>query len=1043
MRNKYLSLLFIPIASLIISGCNNSADQDAFSFEKSEYQIHSGEKVTVKQNLKNVQYYFVGEVPVNTTLNQFDGTITFTSETPNYSQVLLGASHEEKEASPVVVTLLQNNVTTELNFITPIKNITDGDYILVTSSNNTAIKYTLENDVLGVSIDSMSGRVSYTSAAVEGSAFVVVVSSADKIAKETYYVAKEHLVNSLTPSQAIEVNSNADVAYVLDFSDVPAGTEENVIGIYMDKKAAGASDYIYDTNTHTLVVKAAYLKTLPIGENNIKIITSRNIITVKAVVATKFIRNAVDLQSINANREALAGYYILENDIDLTDYLAFGGQGYNDARGWNQIGIYHDLENDPERDSFTGTFDGNGYTISGYFEERADDLAHNEGLFGYVTKQGVVKNTGFKSALKEDGKKRVTQGRNFIGGFVGFNEGTIKNCWVDVDISNKHEEKIFHSVGAFVGGNTGIIDSCYTLGTPSGDNLVGAFVGKQYGEITNCYSLNETNNPFFGIQVEGSCENIQMFSTLGDMKQFDFSAHFDNEAWEFQNGSLPTLKHSTDIKYANGVEIMNKQKDLYRGESFDINVNVYPTSKQDQYIDNVTYSLLPENSGVTLNGTHVDTVNAIINDFTIVANIESEAGAYSDAKSFHIYDNINSIEIVDDLPAFVEPGKQYAINVNVDPVGADPELTWEITNEGRGKAARFAFFTGNILTIKEDIMNYDTKNENPVFTIVGTSKNGLTVSKELTLKRIHYLGSTYTASGMDENITEAVQVLYQDSNAEFIEFTLPNSADIASMSVYRFSAQIYDYQRSGHTIRIPKKYISEMPNTQMTFTFRCGSGNSLVIYRGYGCYIDHARYTLETIAERSYITLGSAQDFYDNFRLVLTDTHEEKYLNYNKTFVLTNDIDFENAIDLVGIGYESSSRPTAKPFSGKIYGFGHVIKNATFHYSERYYFEGPNDSRHDPNTYNIGFFGYFSGSIYDVVFMNINSVAYNYGGCFAGRIIAGGYLENVTFIGCKTESANEVDYTIDDVVQGRIAAFSAGTFVGVTYNGTAVGLIGK
>ena len=82
-------------------------------------------------------------------------------------------------------------------------------------------------------------------------------------------------------------------------------------------------------------------------------------------------------------------------------------------------------------------------------------------------------------------------------------------------------------------------------------------------------------------------------------------------------------------------------------------------------------------------------------------------------------------------------------------------------------------------------------------------------------------------------------------------------------------------------------------------------------------------------------------------------------------------------------------------------------------------------------------------SCYDVVFENIKAISYNYGGCFAGTIRSGGYLENVVFVNCKTYSANETDYTIDDVVQGRIAATSAGTFIGVTYNGTAVGLVGK
>ena len=54
-----------------------------------------------------------------------------------------------------------------------------------------------------------------------------------------------------------------------------------------------------------------------------------------------------------------------------------------------------------------------------------------------------------------------------------------------------------------------------------------------------------------------------------------------------------------------------------------------------------------------------------------------------------------------------------------------------------------------------------------------------------------------------------------------------------------------------------------------------------------------------------------------------------------------------------------------------------------------------------------------------------------------------GYLENVVFLNCSAISVNETDYTIDDVVQGRIAAEGSGTIIAVTYNGTDVGFFGK
>ena len=842
MKKLFISLLVAPLFMVGLSSCGNKESKRQLTFKESEYQIHSGDYVTVTQKYSGIRYAFAGEVPFETNLDSKTGQITFSENTPNYSQVILTASFEDLQSDQAIVTLLQNEVTTELSFHNPIDNIIDGDYILVSSLNNTAITYALENPVTGVSIDSMSGRVSYTSAAVEGSIFSVVATSANAMIKKNFVVTVNNLATSKTPVQTIEIDSNAPATYVLDFSNVPSGHEEGVIALMNDKNYADESEYSYDKTLHTLVVNSSFINTFKTGENTLRIITSRNIITVKLVLVTKFIRNAHDLQSINNNRESLGGYYVLENDIDLTNYLAKGGEGYNDNRGWNQIGIYHDLEEDPTRDSFTGTFDGNGHIISGYFEERADDLAHNEGLFGYITNQGVVKNVGFVGS-----ETHKTTGRNFIGGFVGFNEGTIKNCWVNVNISNKHEDKIFHSIGAFCGANTGIIDSCYTLGEATGDTLVGAFCGKNYGEITNCYSLNATNPDFCATQITGFNTDCKIFTTLAEMKQFDYSSHFDNSVWEFNANELPTLKHLIDVDYANGIEIANLEKSVFKGDVVTLDIVIHPNNLQDKYINDVQYSMTPaEGSGIVQNNNIYDTSSAVVDEFTVIAVLDAEYGTYTAAKTFKIKEKPIAINLIDDLPTYVEPGKQYEFNVEVTPSTADPEMTWEVLetidpdNPNRKlKPGRFSFFTGNVLTIEESMMNFRTKEEHPTFSVRGTSSNGLSVTKELTLRRIHYLSENYTNAQPEDNVTDRVLCYYEGNEETTINFTLPSSAELVGMRVYRFSNLVSGVTRTGRTIKIPMKYITDIPNRQIPFTFRCGNGNSEVIYRGYACYINH------------------------------------------------------------------------------------------------------------------------------------------------------------------------------------------------------------
>ena len=1045
MKKVYISLMTFALA-FSCAGCGKKKqeveeDSNRLHFAQTEYQIHSGDSVTIKQKLSGISYSFAGEVPENVRLDTTNGTIYFDETVPNYTQVLLVANSDDKQSDPAVVTLLQNAVTTELYFHTPIRNIIDGDYILASSTKNTAIAYSLKNDVTGVSIDSMTGRVSYTSAAVEGTTFTVVASSADKVIEEEYKVTVSKLAISQTKSQTIEIGSSIPATYVLDFSDTPDGTEEKVLAVMNGTKSAEDSEFSYNASTHALVINPSFLASFKTGENKIKIITARNIITADLVMVTKFIRNAHDLQSINDNRESLAGYYVLENDIDLTDYLSYGSEGYNDNRGWNQIGIYHDLESDPTRDSFTGTFDGNGHTISGYFEDRADDLAHNEGLFGYITNQSLVKNVGFVGASKK------TIGRNFIGGFVGFNEGTIRNCWSNVNISNKHEDKIFHSIGAFAGANTGIIDGCYTLGLPEGDTLVGAFVGKNYGDISNCFALNASNSNFYATQITGSTTNCHVFASESEMNAYGYSSCLDSNIWEFHENSLPILKNNVTVNFVNGIEITNKEKEITQGDVVEIAVAIHPNSLQDSYIDSVVYTVENiESTGIVQNGNKFDTSASLVDKFIVTASIHTEFGDFAASHEFKINDKVESIswDESDTWPIYVEPGKQYEMKVNVAPAGADAGITWEVLG-GKYGAAAYSFFDGNVLTLKEEIMNYHSKESYPTFEIKGTAKNGLTLTKTLTLTRIHYLGTKWCNTVEDEEITNGCLNFYKDTTAEYIEFKLPNSADLSNYKVYKFSKQI-SVSRSGHTVRIPISHIKDIPNREISFTFRCGSGSSQMIFKGYACYIDHNKCTLSDVPT-NYIPLSSAEDFYTYFRMKLNDNHPEKYANYDKTFVLTNDIDFGGATDLVSIGYESSTYPEAKAFSGKIYGFGHKISNATFHYGERYYYAGPNadpaKENRDPNTNNVGVFGFFRGEVYDVVFENVQSLSYNYGGLFAGRILAG-VLENVIMTNCKSMCTfTECDYTIDDLYTGRVAGMSAGRFTGVTYNGTAVGLIGK
>lgn len=103
---------------------------------------------------------------------------------------------------------------------------------------------------------------------------------------------------------------------------------------------------------------------------------------------------------LNQIRYSPDSYYVLGSDIDLSEDTYYGGKFYNESSDWDFLGG-HGWE--PIND-FSGTFDGQGYTISGlyqttYMDELIGDTIYisrfNDGiggLFGTLTGNVTIKN---------------------------------------------------------------------------------------------------------------------------------------------------------------------------------------------------------------------------------------------------------------------------------------------------------------------------------------------------------------------------------------------------------------------------------------------------------------------------------------------------------------------------------------------------------------------------------------------------------------------------------------------------------------------------
>ena len=152
------------------------------------------------------------------------------------------------------------------------------------------------------------------------------------------------------------------------------------------------------------------------------------------------------------------------NDIDLNG---------SEENPWTPIGNIID-EEDLDSFGYTGTFDGNGHTISGLYINSSDKY---QGLFGYVSGSGKVQNLSVSGSVK---------GKWYVGGVVGFNfSGTVTNCAFSGSVSGSEY------VGGVVGDNGGTVENCYNTGSvTSSGSPVGGVVGynDSGGSVTNCYN---------------------------------------------------------------------------------------------------------------------------------------------------------------------------------------------------------------------------------------------------------------------------------------------------------------------------------------------------------------------------------------------------------------------------------------------------------------------------------------------------------------------------------------------------------------------------
>ena len=204
----------------------------------------------------------------------------------------------------------------------------------------------------------------------------------------------------------------------------------------------------------------------------------------------------------------------LTADIDLT------------GKEWTPIGRPR---------GYTGTFDGQGHTITGLNISPSEDAA---ALFHQINGDGTVMNLQLKDV--------TYNGVTAMGGIAHGNYGTITACSVTGTLTNTTNNG---HVGGIAATNLGTITACWFSGTITGGSSIGGIAGSNTnagsynGKITACYWSGEEISNGVGYDVTGNSETTKVEGNWTDAIDGMNAALTDN-AYQWTSGTdgLPVLK---------------------------------------------------------------------------------------------------------------------------------------------------------------------------------------------------------------------------------------------------------------------------------------------------------------------------------------------------------------------------------------------------------------------------------------------------------------------------------------------------------------------
>lgn len=197
----------------------------------------------------------------------------------------------------------------------------------------------------------------------------------------------------------------------------------------------------------------------------------------------------------NRNYYYRKSYFKQTEDINVSEYW------------WTPIGVYYDRDNNSVQRSFSGNYDGGGYSVSGIQTPEAEGSQYRyyyQGLFGYAygtsSEKVTIGNLGVVDSF--------IQGRESCAGILGMCiYTTIKNCY------NTANVLCYGSSGGILGRSENVeVSDCYNAGDIQGGGYTGGIAANIKGKINNCYNIGKVN----GTQYVGGVVGHLYFSDITD-----------------------------------------------------------------------------------------------------------------------------------------------------------------------------------------------------------------------------------------------------------------------------------------------------------------------------------------------------------------------------------------------------------------------------------------------------------------------------------------------------------------------------------------------